>query len=702
MTKFPERCGDIHVEVRSILRIRQLKRKERDEPIALEPLQCGRAVLLKPINLNCSSSQQRNPLDTVHDREFRFEKVFSSSETAEKVYAGVGLPIALQAMEPFKSLPEVHAAASTKSHLIVCTGLEKSGTTFTSSDSLQKQKLDSDGLLPRILDSLYIQAKHQNQHLFKNNIFGVNMTILQINELKTHPNDCHIFDLLQPSNSKHVKSGDRIIRMVNQLIIGRQNVPFSTKSNTGFGEQQVSIHRTPKAKDCKLTNVLPYFCTSTVKSRELLLLAMKRRQKHSGSKYQSHLFINLQPILFSSRYGQIVRWGDTITILDMTRFAYKEHVTCLRDPLQAGAYTAVINCLKAIVATNKASMDNYSTVPYMQHQFTMLLQPLFTSQSSPTGISITLMTTVSPSNQHYVDKKNLLTDIQQIRCSTPKNSICNVDNFNDNATKRAKQRNDYTVPHDDRKQSKLKTSQLQSAYSNMNSIYALKVNQIGAGKKYSVRTNDDLIPLPPPVAPGFKDCCDRTRESACSHATAPVEDSKILKSPIECRCNQSDTVETDDNTFGLASNVSITYVTTLGLAVPLANEKNGNDVNRTENSNRHQFVAATSGLQNTQCACVSERNDWTLTNAEARCRGKGNKKIENNGELYNTFRSHHTLDNASEYSNEFQPEVKFTSGSRDSIEDGHCTVYTTDPMRRPTLGFDDPLFDHMALMNNLH
>jgi hypothetical protein len=190
----------------SVLRLRPLSKKEREEHTILEPTS-ARTVVLHPLpsrsdRLSPSSSLVLQTLDTDqihigHDVEFSFDTVFPPDASQEKVYFSLGHSMAQSSMEPLKSpAPET---APLKTNLLVAMGLVESGKSYScwGDGVVSKRKAIGDGLVPRVIDSLFSQSKH---HVSRKpgHSFAVNFSFLQIDQSQNKPSESKIHDLLQP------------------------------------------------------------------------------------------------------------------------------------------------------------------------------------------------------------------------------------------------------------------------------------------------------------------------------------------------------------------------------------------------------------------------------------------------------------------------------------------------------------------------
>lgn len=414
-----QRASSSTVEYKSVLRVRPLLKKERDDPIALEPLGCGTAVALHPPVLkDTTESSSAAVVVSGQDVEFRFDRVLSATASQEKVYAVTGQPMALQAMESLKS-SAAEPNASTKAHLIIGVGLALSGTTYTCNGTVSKRKLESDGLVPRMLDSLFSQSKHHHLGTHKNETFCVRMTVLQVNQSKSNPSECQLYDLLQPVPKSSTSAVEQLGSGINNIASALLNNSSATTakiaakcSYAGLNEP-VKVRQDPVTSECFVVNAIHNTCETTEMARECLQMALQHSRQLSHKKCQSHVLVQLQPALISARSGRTRQVGDAMAVLDMASCDIKQRSARLRDPNRADAHTAIMHCLKAI-QHNQERADAKSQprkVPFLQHQVTMLLQPLFATVKTT---SVTLLVTVSPSHRDYVEKKLLLSELLQL------------------------------------------------------------------------------------------------------------------------------------------------------------------------------------------------------------------------------------------------------------------------------------------------
>jgi len=443
------RATAVPIEFQTVLRLRPLLKREREDPIVLEPLPLEEnqppSVALHPLPLKNNSSESLTPssalvlqtlspdtVHTAHDVEFKFNHILNEDCNQDKVYSTLGLSTALSVMEPLK---DPHH--SRKTHLLISKGVSGSGKSYTCFGSHPgKRKMDTDGLVPRIIDSLFRQSKH---HIHKRNErFGVNLQVLQVNQAKNSKSgtDCELYDLLQEpknqSNGSILSSGSSTVR--NMVATFERNVSTSsstTKSSYSSIEEPVSIEQDPKSADFRVVNGQQRTCKTLEQARESLQAALQHSRKLTNSKwYQSHVLIQLCPILMDKN-GNTVGEGGTIAVLDMAGMdSLPSNSTRTKRgkdtlPNRDDAHTAVLHCLRSLQHNDQLLQQHHSKlerrpsakkVPYLQHKLTMLLQPLFSKTDSTL---VTLMLSAYPGHRDYAEKKVLLHDLESLHVGRP-------------------------------------------------------------------------------------------------------------------------------------------------------------------------------------------------------------------------------------------------------------------------------------------
>jgi Kinesin motor domain len=512
--------SDTNLEFRSILHIRQRLPHERDKTVALEALDCGKNVVLHPQVIKDYDAIAGNTLSSAHDEEFYFDKVLPATSTSEAIYAEIGQPLALQAMVPLKSFHCKTEGLSHRNSLVVYMGLEKSGSSISYSGSLLRRQQESDGTIPRILDSLYTQSKHHIKHVAgKKTNFGVSITILQVNQSNKNPSDCQIFDLLAPSGIaalSNVRKGLLLHQIVDKLTnsFGSHNSSCPSRRRIGRYEQ-VNIQQNPETMDSHLTNVVPCISATAEIAREILNNAMKQGQYNSDQNYKSHILINLQPILRSAHSGRNLRRGSNITLLDID---CKARVQRCRDPPCADAHAAILHCLKTMQVNQEHKVDANLKVPYLHHPLTMFLQPIFAS----TKLSVTIMVTMSQSSIDYMEKKGLLSEMQRFNDSSLQRAVLPVvSNCKAESDRQSQSEAELQARP---RQSTIVTYAYGTALTRRRALTLSKSKYANCSIKSPTSLKENrFVPLPLPRANVYSNLSFDGSPSIASHATAPTE-----------------------------------------------------------------------------------------------------------------------------------------------------------------------------------
>jgi hypothetical protein len=480
------------VKFRSVLRIRPLLGKERDDQVVLEPLEGGFAVALHPPVVKEDEATFLNALVSGQDLEFTFDSVLSKDTNQEKAYSVIGQPIALQAMEPFKHFSESEQPLDTKSckknQLLICMGLPNSGSSFTCTGPMSNRKNDSDGLIPRLFESLFLQCRHINaMSSHKSITFGVNFTAVQVNQSKKNSHECHLYDLVKRSSES-----TSFLRVFGQT----KSTLFDITVDKHLGDEE-STSGIP-------ANAIPVFCSSAAIARDCLKAALQLGRQTSQKEFQSHLFISVQPFLVSQNSVRILIEGGSICFLKMAGFDSKQRATRSREPSGLDAHSAIMHCLKA-VRHNQISLDGHRKIPYLQHEVTALLMPLCPLEKC--SLSVTLLVTASPSIRDYSDKKNLLSEVSQVHVPPPAGDVSTgLSSISSHEKLRRTSRNQPRVRH----------------YCTEDK---LSINSISKSSTLlSAGMFEDLRPpLPPPIVLGFTERNDHLIGTCFAEATAPVE-----------------------------------------------------------------------------------------------------------------------------------------------------------------------------------
>ena len=566
------------VRFHSVLRLRPLLKKEREDHVVLEHTS-DTTVVLHPIpprsELFSPSSalvlQTLSPeaIQTGHDVEFSFDTVLPPDSSQEKVYFSLGHSMVQSAMEPLKvqdpeSLP-------IKTNLLISMGLVDSGKSYSCwGDRVVSLRKARDGLVPRIVDSLFSQSKHHVEHK-KGHSFAINLTILQIDQSKSKPAESTIHDLLQPvvrkiisipctggtgpsllspSSIQSLVPSNKVIRTVS----GGSSQSGRTGSYSSLDEP-VSVEQDPVSLDCLLVNGQVRVCVTVEEARLSLQTAMQNRKKLKNKKYDSHVLVQMQPLLLD-RWGKHVVEGGRIAVLDMASIDHqvtsaKPRSGRIKDAIsnRSDARTVVLHCLRAL-QNNQEAVQAFSgsrsltqrshslkKVPYLQHKLTMLLQPLFSAHYTDyTHVTLFLATYTGYSD--YMEKKELLQEMQALHRPSPTRGVetgvqpllsRKKDKFKTSRREKplvhasdADDEGSFCEKKRSRKQKKsrdiLKSTEPKALLLERASSMSYSDSSVD---------DDDVVSLPPPVAPGYKAPSPQTQGfSPVGNiwASAPCED----------------------------------------------------------------------------------------------------------------------------------------------------------------------------------
>jgi hypothetical protein len=451
------------IEFESVLRLRPLFKKERDDCIVLE--QCltqqheasaaaanknnpewshpttatmASTVVLhpapKPI-LAPSSELVRQTLSpeavvTARDVEFHLNRVVSPTESQEEVYFAIGLPMALRAMEPLKDTAHFSADATTiTNNLLVVTGTSQSGKTYTSwgtpSSLSSRQKHDDDGILPRVIDSFFRQSKHNTVpnagDKKKKLVFAVQMTFLQVQQNMNKPEDCRIHDLLQPPSS--IKS--KCLSQLSAMAPGSSKSPPVTNHNkssfalktpiTSYSSLSDStyLEQDSVTSEYRVVNAQIKTCFTPEDARETLQLALKHsntlKHQYQKKRHPSHVHVTVQPVLLHKQH--VAHRGGIVTVLDMAGYAdsHAHHRARGKEDVSRSAHAAVVQCLATVHAKRTA-------VPFRQHALTMLLQSLLLNCCRA---HVLVLVAAYAGHRDYAEKKTLLEQVSAFTRAGP-------------------------------------------------------------------------------------------------------------------------------------------------------------------------------------------------------------------------------------------------------------------------------------------
>ena len=471
------------VQLESVLRLRPLVKKEKADQIVLEPrrLEDGRpmtAVLHPMIASTRPSQQTESPamktlssemLHLCKDTEYHLDQVIGEECNQEKVYYSLGLPIARESMDQLK-VKKGAKDFRQPSNLIICMGVENSGKTHTcfgaNQGYISKRRCPEDGLVPRILDSLFAQSKHHVQNR-EGLTFGVQMSLIQVvqekADLPKHDDDSFVQDLLLPTIAKITASPMRSpspsrLKSVKKLVATLERTRANVlPSSSTLNEALVTIDQDDNMDF--VSNAIVKICRDVTKARQLIASGLLNGQRFLSRNKKSHVLVVLQPVLMAPD-GSTQREGGRIGILDMAgieQSSQKKRNAVLRhkDCIGAGsghndlALNAVLHCVRSLqhnsmilsgkapaldivdaaysgltidddtselscVSQEKAGKavgPTFKVVPYRQHNLTMLLQPFFSSRQT-SSTKLALLMAAYPGHRDHAEKKMLLNDLE--------------------------------------------------------------------------------------------------------------------------------------------------------------------------------------------------------------------------------------------------------------------------------------------------
>lgn len=584
------------VEFQTVLRIRPLLKKEREDPVLLEPLHGADAdlstVVLHPMPerttvdlLSPSSMLVRQTLSpdavkTAKDEDYRVDHVWSAEDDQDKLYFSLGLPMALAVMEPLKVDPRI-SSVPTVNHLTIAMGVAGSGTSYTCwGQAIQKRKAEKDGLVPRMIDSLFSQSKH---HLVnkRNYSFAVRVSILQVSQSKNTPIDCELRDLMQPVASRTLSSlassatstissiSSKSAALANTTSIESGSMASSKRTTSTASskysslDEPVFVEQDAESADFRVVNGQVRTCRNAEEARDALATAMRNSAKLASKRRQAHVLVKLQPVM-TDRHGNLLREGGTLAVLDMAGCDEAKHVATSRskDSVATGddAHNAVMHCLRThqINAEIRAGKDvgdadcrkdrrslergkSFRKVSYRQHKLTMLLQPVFASAGST---MVTLLVAAYPGHRDYAEKKSLLNEVIAFRQSLPSATVATglaspASTQSSVRPKKSDKRSDrkkvtYASDADDEhsldKAKRVPPMSVPTDITLNNPIAVAPGVDNVASMTYSDSTLEDSVyePMPPPIAPSYRALSPSLMSP---EASAPLEtDSGFLTS----------------------------------------------------------------------------------------------------------------------------------------------------------------------------
>ncbi|CAB9499856.1 expressed unknown protein [Seminavis robusta] len=474
----------VSVKLESVLRLRPLLKKEKGDQVVLEPcrVEDGRpqtAVLhpmiaVKQTQYNESPAMKMLSTETLHlckDTEYHLDQIIGEECDQEKVYYSIGLPIARESMDMLK-LKKGYKGSRKTCNLIVCMGVENSGKTHTcfgaGSANVSRRRCPEDGMVPRILDSLFSQSKHHVKSK-QSLTFGIKISLIQVTQERTeqpkHDDDSVVHDLLSATPPKITSpmrsaSPSRMATVKNLVAtLERTRAKVMIPSSSAQSEALVIIEQ-DESMDF-VSNAVVKTVNDVSEARQLIASGLQNGQRFTSRHKKSHVLAILQPVLLGSD-GTVEREGGKIGILDMAgieQSSQKKRNTAIRrhkDSVGAScsgqndtALNAVLHCVRSLQhnsmilsgktpaldivddahngmtiddnaseiscvseeKTGKAKGPSFKIVPYRQHNLTMLLQPFFSSGQTSSS-KLTLLMAAYPGHRDHAEKKSLLSDLE--------------------------------------------------------------------------------------------------------------------------------------------------------------------------------------------------------------------------------------------------------------------------------------------------
>jgi hypothetical protein len=444
-------CG---VTIETVMRIRPLLKKERDDTILLEERKSDGAqvAILNPLkpHLSTHADDRRDPDSTSGNVpiEYHFNHVLPESTNQDKIFYTLGPPIVTATMN---SLKNTNSTRMPESHLIISTGVENSGKTYSCFGGMiiPKRRSSHDGLVPRLLDSLFSQSSHTGG---SSKGFTVQISMMQVTQPKegqrSDPDSYEIHDLLaNPSTPSKNRMFGASPKKKKNLNVRNMAARFERVIPSPVAR------RTQKAPDVGAVldaeNLKPTIqnCHDTSEAREVLQTGLSTSQKISTGNQKFGLYITLQPVIDGTKIG------DKICVLDMPGL---EKENMMRSTPGKAANDAMFNCLRTLKHNSNVIDNNSSSsrkklkpVPFRDHKVTMLLNPLFFQSSF---VKITVLLAAYPGHTDFQQKRILLRDVEMLHGMTlgvPARATVVHDSMNQHMGSEVSDRNNQNEFHND-------------------------------------------------------------------------------------------------------------------------------------------------------------------------------------------------------------------------------------------------------------
>ena len=421
---------ECEVKIKTVVRIRPLLKKEKNDTIVLEERNISESsgdgvVVLKSLK---SSPDGMNPESTLCNgsAEFHFNHVLPESTSQDKVYYTLGLPVVTATMNSLKK--QTKDGRMYKSHLLISTGVENSGKTYTcfGGTPIPKRRAAQDGLVPRILDSLFSQSNHAGD---SSKAFTVQISILQVSHMKGGQNNDkesgQIHDLIaDATTSSKNKIFSASPKKKKNLNVRNMAARFERALPSPKGRKIQKIPDSKAVLDVENLKPTTKNCRDILEAREVLQNALSTSQKlSSGSENQkTHMYITMQPVVDG------VKHGDKICVLDMSGLEEENMIRGIRGKETIASntnpeYSAILNCLQALKhnsnimnSTSSSSSQKLKPVPFRHHMITKLLNPLFIQSSF---VETTVLIAAYPGHADFQQKTNLLKEIESLNSFDP-------------------------------------------------------------------------------------------------------------------------------------------------------------------------------------------------------------------------------------------------------------------------------------------
>lgn len=394
-------CG---VKIETVMRIRPLLKKERDDTILLEERKSDGAQVAI---LHAADRRDPNSTSGNVPVEYHFNHVLPESTSQDKIFYTLGPPIVTATMN---SLKNTNSTRMPESHLIISTGVENSGKTYScfGGMTIPKRRSSQDGLVPRLLDSLFSQSSHTGG---SSKGFTVQISMMQVTEEQRSDSDSYeIHDLLaNPFASSKNRMFGASPKKKKNLNVRNMAARFERVIPSPISR------RTQKAADVEAgldaENLKPTIqnCHDTSEAREVLQTGLSTSQKLSTGNQKCGLYITMQPVVDGSKIG------DKICVLDMPGL---EKENMMRSTPGKAANDAMLNCLQILKhnSNSSSSRNKLKPVPFRDHKLTMLLNPLFFQSSF---VKITVLVAAYPGHTDFQQKRILLRDVEMLHGMTP-------------------------------------------------------------------------------------------------------------------------------------------------------------------------------------------------------------------------------------------------------------------------------------------